>query len=241
MAFSIYKPEIFVLVVLFVITDAMCIHALNERVYPTLWETFGCYVAPNASAFPLQLRVYWPNHTELVMSPSSCFEECSFQLWEGRYFGLSVNGGCHCGTMLLISPSVDKSKCSTICLDSPLEFCGGVNAMLVFEIKTLPRLPARVIGCFMQTNNQRVFNFEEKLSCQFFMSHARCATYCLRVKRTQMFGLINRSYCYCGNSFVSTLARLPFSLCYHPCTNYDLDLCGGEHAMLVLELFQIRV
>lgn len=96
------------------------------------WKSLGCYTDSIS-----ERTLEFPANVDGINSVSRCASAC--QQAGYTYAGMEYAGECYCGNSLRCpsAPTV-ASACNMACNGKPTEFCGGSNAMNVYQLGNDP-------------------------------------------------------------------------------------------------------
>ncbi|EMD36066.1 hypothetical protein CERSUDRAFT_115979 [Gelatoporia subvermispora B] len=211
-----------------------------------LWDSLGCFNdSTGARTFPVQLTL---DNTSVETCTDGCFN-AGYPL-----AGMEFAAQCFCGlTFENGAVPIDLSSCNMQCSGNSSEFCGGPNALNVYNFTgTLPHGPEppdnggggggqdsspvfpvtsglpepwRYAGCFVDGANGRILPNE-------FDSDNTTVESCISTCSSGGFGLAGLEFstqCFCGDALVNGATNATDSDCDMGCGGDATEACGGPN------------
>jgi len=166
------------------------------------------------------------------MTVPKCLAYCGGLGWQ--YAGVEYGSECYCGDALVNGASLDKTAtCSSHCAGDASTYCGGGNALSLYQNPALAKSNIVVNsyasqGCMQEVAGRALTGLS--LS-QANMTVELCTTACAAGGFTYA-GLEYGQECYCGNALVNGATVSSVSTqCLMPCAGNSAEICGGPNAI----------
>ncbi|WWC92585.1 uncharacterized protein L201_007544 [Kwoniella dendrophila CBS 6074] len=168
-----------------------------------------------------------------AMTVNKCLNFCQGKGYQ--YAGLEYSSECYCGDSLVNggSLSISSSNCNMLCSGDDTSFCGGSNALQLYQNPSLAQELTLVDnyksqGCIQEVSGRALTGASLTGSD---MTIDKCVTYCAQEGFTYA-GLEYASECYCGNTLSNGAAISSYSnQCNMACAGNSAEVCGGPNAI----------
>ncbi|KAF8197751.1 copper radical oxidase [Mycena galopus ATCC 62051] len=188
------------------------------------WESLGCY-SDNVDGRALVDGVNVVGQVSLETCTTACFNA-------GMPFaGAEYADQCYCGPAIVNGGAPQSvSACNMPCAGNISEFCGGPNALSLYNYTgdDLPPPPVYV-GCFVDNANGRALTVEiDNANLTMELCVASCAA--------QNFTIAGGEYstqCFCGNELIDGATPAAESDCNLGCGGNLTQACGAGNRLSV--------
>ncbi|KAF7290351.1 hypothetical protein HMN09_01293100 [Mycena chlorophos] len=217
------------------------------------WTSLGCFSdnVNNTRSLPIGLGLTVP--TTLDACTSACFDAGY------PYAGAEYAGQCYCGTAIYeFAGTIPVTDCNMLCDGDVSEFCGGPNALSMYNYTGTDRptgppigvggggggggggapsdvfpvtdLPApwEYIGCYVDNQFGRVL--ETEFTDNVNMTIETCVSACSSLNFT-ISATEYSTQCFCGNELIEAATLAPDSDCNMGCGGNATEACGAGNRL----------
>eukprot|EP00903_Cladosiphon_okamuranus_P021312 g19583.t1 len=170
------------------------------------------------------------------MTTELCFDICS-QDGANTHFGTQYGVECFCvddPELESINKYIDEpTACDYECPGDSGEYCGGYDALSVYEIRASPFTE---LDCFNDPRDERIMEFKMETSSSTTMSAQVCYEMCVNEGAGYAYFGLQYSYeCWCSTTIASS-ATTGGATCDYPCSNNQDETCGGYYTITAYEI-----
>jgi hypothetical protein len=170
--------------------------------------------------------------TNPAMTQQRCTEGCK----ELGYKLAGAENGvkCDCGDTWQGGQLLPISSCNIPCPGNSSQFCGGANALNVFNTSSIIVTPPRDaditgwLGCYADQASPRI------LQGYTYSTGAMTPTLCRQACSFRGYAFAGTqagNQCWCSGTFNAVANVMPSSQCTTPCAGNSSDHCGGNWRM----------
>lgn len=203
-------------------------------------KPLGCYT-DSVSLRALAINTQVPGGPSGV-TPESCTAACIAH--DLAFSGVEFGGECWCGASINIGQALasNQNLCSTPCLGTPGEICGGADAINIYDCTAALPAPASYndcapLGCYTDSVSLRTLATNVQVEGGPGNQSPDVCTAACKAAGFRYAGNEYSGECWCGNSLDNNGGPAPDlnEQCQMPCNGDSSLFCGGPNRLTLFD------